>query len=373
MSGTSADGVDAVLAEFEGNPKQPKWNLINSLSVPYPGDLRQRIVDTGQGLKLSSNEWLDLVEAITEVHAEAGRACDPKNQSQIVGCHGQTVCHRPPCQSKRGASMQLLQAPLLSQLLNRSVVFDFRAADLALGGEGAPLVPNADAAIFGGLSGWRAILNLGGISNLTLIPPTSGPDRFKAVLGWDCGPANSLVDLAVQKITNGVLAFDQDGLIAANGSPQEEIIASWLKEPFFQKPPPKSTGREQFGLADLESRLKEISPISEENLIATLTAFSAAVVANDLDKFYLKNNIRPIQLLVAGGGCRNPMMLNQLMKRCREVRVLTVEDLGIPIEAREALAFALMAWWHILHYPGNSPAVTGAKRQVVLGVRVNPV
>ncbi len=373
MSGTSADGVEAVLAEFVEKPSKPKWKLLKSISFPYPSALRKRIIDTGQGLKLSSQEWLDLTESITELHSKAAKACDPQGLSELVGCHGQTVWHRPPTKDKRGASLQLLQAPLLAQLLNRPIVHDFRSADLVLGGQGAPLVPLADAAILGRLHRWRAVLNLGGIANLTLIPPSCGPERWASVLGWDCGPANTLVDLAVQKISNGVISFDRDGLIAAKGSPDERVIKRWLQEPFFQKLPPKSTGREQFGLLDLENRLRQTTPISHENFIATLTAFSAAHVAQDLDNLHKLNLVRPSELLVAGGGCRNPVMLKEIISRCRGMRVKTIDEIGIPIEAREALVFALLAWWHILQYKVNTPAVTGAKKQALLGIRVNPV
>ncbi len=373
MSGTSADGVEAVLVEFQGKPTRPRWRLVESVSLPYTSDLRKAVLDVGQGKKISSREWLELAEAITEVHSQAACACDRKGIAELVGCHGQTVWHRPPIKEKLGASLQLLQAPLLAQLLNRAVVHDFRSADLALGGQGAPLVPSVDAAIFRKLSGWGAVLNLGGISNLTLIPPLSGPDRFASVLGWDCGPANTLVDFAVQKITHGALAFDRDGLIASNGSPNEECITGWLKEPFFQKKPPKSTGREKFGFEDMQKRFLASAHLSPEDFVATLTAFSAAVVAQDLDNLNLNDLVRPIELLVSGGGCRNPVMFRELVQRCRGVRVLTIEERGIPIEAREALAFALLAWWHNHQIKGSSPDVTGAQRAVVLGSRVNPV
>mgnify|MGYP000016410112 FL=1 len=372
MSGTSADGVEAVLVDFAGTPGQPRWRIINCVSVPYSVALRKRVVSAGQNKKLSSHEWLDLTEAITEAHIHAAMECDPKGQCDLVGCHGQTVWHRPPSKQSRGASLQLLQAPLMAQLLNRPVIYDFRAADLALGGQGAPLVPALDAAIFGRLSGWRGVLNLGGIANLSLIPPNCGFDRFSSIIGWDCGPANTLLDFAVQKVSKGRLAFDQDGSIAATGSPNEEIIQHWLKEPFFQKLPPKSTGREQFGLNDLENRLKEVPKMPQGDLIATLTAFSAAVVAQDLDHLQLNKLVRPIELLIAGGGCRNPVMVRELMARCRGMRVLTVEEKGVPVQAREALAFALLAWWHSVKHEGNSPAVTGALRSLVLGVRVDP-
>ena len=278
MSGTSADGVDAVLADFKGNPVHPKWKLIQSVSVPYASTLRRRIVDAGQNISLSSKEWLDLVEAITEVHSDAALACDPQGQAEIVGCHGQTVFHRPPNKSTRGGSIQLLQGPLLAHMLHRPVIYDFRAKDLALGGQGAPLVPLADSALVGRTNGWQAFLNLGGIANITLIPPLKGPDSHSAVLGWDCGPANSLLDLAMQKISKGKLLFDRDGVTAAKGLANETAIKKWLKEPFFSMPPPKSTGREKFGLSDLKNRLKDLSSSSDEDLLATLPAFTASII-----------------------------------------------------------------------------------------------
>ena len=146
MSGTSADGVDAVLAEFHGSSHQPRWSLLEHHFVPYPATLQAGIVRAGQGDPMAAEAWLELSESITEVQACAAKTCDPKASAALVGCHGQTVWHRPPSQQRRGASWQLLQAPLLARLLNRPVVHDFRAADLALGGQGAPLVPRADAA-----------------------------------------------------------------------------------------------------------------------------------------------------------------------------------------------------------------------------------
>ncbi len=372
MSGTSADGIDAVMAEFAGNPAFPKWNLLDFFSLPYPVDLSRRLVDAGQGKKLSSEEWLDLTEEVTELFAEAALTCDPAGYSELVGCHGQTVWHRPPSIQSRGASLQLLQAPLLAQILKCPVIHDFRAADLAVGGQGAPLLPTIDAAIFQQSLGWRAILNLGGIANISLIPPINGPDSDKSVVGWDCGPANTLIDFAVQKTSDGEFAFDRDGLIAARGVADEQAIKRWLKEPFFHSPPPKSTGREKFGLSYLDDLLKELFPISQETLIATLTAFTAAVVAQDFDNLDAAGLVRPIEMLLAGGGCRNPVLVNEIARRCRGIRVCTTDEYGMPIQAREAFAFALLAWWHIHEYRGNSPHVTGAEKSIVLGVRVNP-
>jgi anhydro-N-acetylmuramic acid kinase len=266
----------------------------------------------------------------------------------------------------------MLQAPLLAHRLQRPVVHDFRAADLALGGQGAPLVPRADAALLGPTQGWRALLNLGGIANLTLIPPCSGSDRHAAILGWDCGPANSLIDLGMRHFTNGAQPFDQGGAMAAQGRADEGWIQRWLQEEYFQLAPPKSTGRECFGQDDLKRRLGQLGGASPADAIATLTAFSAAVVAQDLEHLRQKRSIAPIELITAGGGSQNPVLIDELRRRCRGAQIDESSSLGVPTEAREALVFALLAWWHHREHPGNAPTVTGAKREAVLGVRVNP-
>ena len=373
MSGTSADGVDAVLADFRGSPNHPQWDLIRHVHHPYPEALRHRVVSAGQGEPSRADQWLDLAEAITEVQATAARSCDPHGEAVLVGCHGQTVWHRPPTSQQRGASWQLLQAPLLAQLLERPVVHDFRAADLALGGQGAPLVPKADAALLGGTRGWRALLNLGGIANLTLIPPCCGPDRDASVRGWDCGPANSLIDLAVQQFSSGTLLFDRGGAMAKAGHIDETSIRRWLQEPYFQSPPPKSTGRELFGRANLQQRLNDLGrDCSSQDAVATLTSFSAAVVAQDLEQLMQRDRIRPLELIVAGGGRQNPVLMNQLQQRCRGLQLSSSQEMGLPVEAREALVFALLAWWHQRNHAANSPSITGACRESVLGVLVHP-
>ena len=375
MSGTSADGVDAVLAEFNGPPRRPRWRLLNRSAVPYPTVLRQRLIAAGQGEPIVAAEVLELGEALTQVQAEAARACDPEARAALVGCHGQTLWHRPPQADQRGCSWQLLQGPLLAQLLQRPVVYDFRAADLALGGQGAPLVPAADAALLPAAGGWRGLLNLGGIANLTLLPPASGPDQSAAVQGWDCGPANTLIDLAVSHYSGGSQSFDAAGAWAAQGAVDEALIQSWLKLPYLQQKPPKSTGRELFGAADLQRRLRDLAQSAEQrgcglnpaDAIATLTAFSAAVVAQDLSQ-----GPALVELLVAGGGARNHTLMAELRRRCRGLVLGPLADLGIGDSDREALAFALLAWWHQQGVPGSLPSVTGAAQPAVLGVCAHP-
>ncbi|MFZ0408743.1 MAG: anhydro-N-acetylmuramic acid kinase [Cyanobium sp.] len=368
MSGTSADGIDAVLADFRGRPSRPRWRILASAATPYSEPLRHQLLAAGQGESLPARGWLDLAEAVTDAQVEAARACDPAGQAELVGCHGQTVWHRPPEPGRIGASWQLLLGPRLAQRLQQPVIFDFRSADLALAGQGAPLVPAADAALLGGIGGWRALLNLGGIANLTLLPPASGPDRHRDVLGWDCGPANTLLDLAAQQFSDGELNFDAGGAWAGQGQVLEPLIQRWLQESYFRQQPPKSTGRELFGRPDLERRLAEIqalaAPTRAADALATLTAFSAAVVAQDLAR-----GPRPLELLVAGGGARNHTLMTQLVRRCRGMAVRPLAELGIAEEQREALAFALLAWWHHRRHKGSLPSVTGAPRASLLGVR----
>jgi anhydro-N-acetylmuramic acid kinase len=367
MSGTSADGVDGVLVRLQGAPRRPRWRILASAHVPYPDELRAEIVSVGQGSSRSAAAMLELAEAITEVQAACARRADPAGSARLVGCHGQTLWHRPPESIRRGASWQVLQGPLLAELLATPVVCDFRGADLARGGQGAPLVPLCDGALLPAIGGWRALLNLGGIANLTLLPPRQGPDQRAPIRGWDCGPANTLLDLAVQRFSQGRLRFDADGAWAARGHGNDEAIARWLQEPYLQQPPPKSTGRELFGAVDLERRLEELGPVDPADALATLTAFTAAVVAADLER-----GPRPLELLVAGGGCRNATLMGELRRRCRGVVVRPLADLGIADLDREALAFALLAWWHWRGVAAADPAVTGCRRGGRLGVLIRP-
>jgi anhydro-N-acetylmuramic acid kinase len=225
------------------------------------------------------------------------------------------------------------------------------------------------------IGGWRALLNLGGIANLTLLPPSSGPERQAPIQGWDCGPANSLLDLAVSQFSGGSLHFDANGAWASQGQINEALVQQWLREPYLQQPPPKSTGRELFGAADLERRLQALGQAAQgrgatllpADALASLTAFTAAAVAQDLERGPM-----PLELLVAGGGARNHRLMGELRRRCRGLAVRPLAELGIGDSEREALAFALLAWWHRLGHPGSLPSVTGARQAAVLGVCATP-
>ncbi|MBW3041145.1 anhydro-N-acetylmuramic acid kinase [Prochlorococcus marinus] len=372
MSGTSADGIDAVLVEFKGDPSKPKWKILNTGSYEYPSSTRDKIIKVGQGLKISSKDWLELAEEITELNAFAAKACDPNSTAEVVGCHGQTVFHRSVKNSQRGGTLQILLGPLLSKILDKIVIYDFRSNDIASGGHGAPLVAIVDEALVGRLFGWRGILNLGGIANLTIIPPKTGIDKTSKCLGWDCGPANSLMDLAIQESTNSSSQFDQNGLLASLGTPKLNIIEKWLKEPFFHLEPPRSTGREQFGFQDLQIRKKEVGNISKEDLLSTLATFTTSIIAQDLDNLYRTKKIRLIELLIAGGGTRNLFLMKQLQKQCCGIYVRHINEIGIPFQYREALAFATLSWWNLLGKRFNPKYITGADKSMLFGVRIDP-
>ncbi len=372
MSGTSADGIDAVLVEFKGDPAKPKWKILNTVSCEYPSSTRKKIIKVGQGLKINSKDWLELAEEITELNASAARTCDPDSVADVVGCHGQTVFHRSVKNSQKGGSLQILLGPLLANMLNQIVIYDFRSKDLASGGHGAPLVALVDESLIGRLYGWRGILNLGGIANLTIIPPKTGIHKTSDCLGWDCGPANSLIDLAIQETNNSLFKFDQNGSIASLGIPKLNFIEKWLKEPFFHLEPPRSTGREQFGFQDLQKRKKELGDITKEDLISTLTTFTASIIAQDLDNLFRVKKIHLIELLVAGGGAKNLFLMKQLQKQCCGISVRQINEIGIPSQYREALVFATLSWWHVLGRKINPKFITGASKSILYGVRVDP-
>ena len=234
------------------------------------------------------------------------------------------------------------------------------------------MVALVDESLFGRLHGWRGVLNLGGIANLTIIPPKTGIDKMSKCLGWDCGPANSLIDLAITESTNSSLTFDRDGSLASLGIPKLGIIETWLREPFFHLEPPRSTGREQFGTEDLQRRKKELGDISIEDLLSTLSTFTASIISQDIDNLFKLKNIRLIELLVAGGGTRNLFLMRQIQKQCCGIIVRQINEIGIPSQYREALVFATLSWWNFLGKKVNPKYITGADKSILYGVRVDP-
>lgn len=370
MSGTSADGVDAALVRIGGGTAE----LLDFRSSPYPPRLRGRVLRAAGEPGAATAEICSLHREVGEAFAQAAldllaAAGVSAGQVSFIGSHGQTVRHLP--EGGEGAdgpllpsTLQLGDAAVIAERTGLTVVADFRSRDVAAGGSGAPLTPWAHRFLFERPDAPVAFLNLGGISNLTYIPPAGKPGLF----GFDCGPANMALDAWVERRTKGAERFDRGGRLAARGRVDKEALDTLLAHPFLRLAPPKSTGREAFGAAFLESALV---PLRErgappEDEIATLTAFSAECVIEAV-RTHFPPGAPPADLLVGGGGYQNETILRRLRDGLAPIPVHSSVERGIPPGAVEAVAFALLGWAALRRVPANVPAATGARREVVLG------
>lgn len=365
ISGTSVDGIDAALVEISGSTHDLQVELLAGETYPYPAQLRSRILSVCEGTPLSMADLADLDDAIAQVFAEAAIALQVSHSPPaLIGSHGQTVFHRPPAPSSLGYSLQLGRGSRIAHLTGIPTVSNFRAADLAAGGQGAPLVSAVDVCLLRHPSQDRCIQNLGGIGNVTYLP--SQARSASTVIGWDTGPANSLLDLAVHHLSQGTLTFDAEGARASQGSPCQALVQQWLADEFFHQPPPKSTGRELFGWAYLERCLQDAAAydLSEVDILATLTELTAASIAHSYCAFLPQ---LPAQVLLCGGGSRNLYLKQRIQANLERVLVCTTDEAGLNSDYKEAIAFAVLAYWRNRGIPGNLPDVTGAQQAVLLG------
>lgn len=370
MSGTSVDGIDAALVEISGSQSDLEVKFIAGMTYPYPQELRSQILQVCSGASLPIAELADLDDAIAITFAQAALKIQPESEpAALIGSHGQTVYHRPPQGSQLGYSLQLGRGALIAHLTGITTVSNFRAADLAAGGQGAPLVPIVDQFLLSHPQAHRCIQNLGGIGNVTYLPPAT--DQPPSILGWDTGPANTLLDLAVQFFSQGRQMYDADGAWAATGTPCLPLVEQWLQQPFFDQPPPKSTGRELFGQEYLQQCLTDAEPyhLSPADLLATLTELTAASIHHSYTQFLPR---LPDQILLCGGGSQNRYLKQRLQTLFEPIPVGCTSEFGLNADFKEAIAFAVLAYWRILGIPGNLPSVTGAKAAVLLG-EVYPV
>jgi len=391
MSGTSVDGIDAALVDITGTTFDLQVDLLAAATYPYPDTLRQRILDLAGGGTVSLVALADLDEAIAQVFATAAQAIQTGHApADLIGSHGQTVYHRPPAPPPTGNtahplgySLQLGRGATIAALTGITTVANFRAADLAMGGQGAPLVPRVDAYLLSDPQQDRCVQNIGGIGNVTYLPAwgavvqgakAEGPATVAATIatwerqirGWDTGPGNILLDLAVQHFSHGQHTYDLDGAWAAQGTACQTLVEEWLQQPFFQQPPPKSTGREQFGRAYLAQCLADGDrhALSPADQLATLSEFTAATIAHS----YRTHLPRlPQQVYVAGGGAYNADLMARLHRLLAPIPVATTEAVGLSVAFKEAIAFAVLAYWRSQDLPGNLPSVTGARTLVALG------
>ena len=367
MSGTSVDGIDAALVEISGGQSNLQVQLVNGLVHPFPEVLREQILAVCSGEAISMEAMAVLDDAIAKAFAEAAIAVNQGHPpAALIGSHGQTLFHRPASLDAMGYSLQLGRGALIAHLTGIPTVSNFRVADIAAGGQGAPLVPPVDAYLLGHLTEHRCVQNIGGIGNVTYLPPTSNSNWQQQVLGWDTGPGNSLLDLAVQRLSDGKLSYDADGAWAAQGKPDQALVTEWLSHPYFAQSPPKSTGRELFGWAYWEKCLSQATArnLADADLLASLTELTALSIANSYRDSLPK---LPDRLLLCGGGVRNGYLLSRLAHHLPGVALQSTDEAGLNADYKEAIAFAVLAHWHSQNLPGNMPAVTGAKQAMVLG------
>ncbi len=363
MSGTSVDGIDAALIDItQPNPLQ--FKLLNHVTQPYPPELRSQILTLCSGSAITIADLAQLDNAIATAFATAAIAVNtgfPK--ADLIGSHGQTVFHQPPPKAPAlGYSVQLGRGDLIAHQTKITTINNFRAADIAAQGQGAPLVPPVDAALLTHPTLDRAIQNIGGIGNVTYLPAHQTPNR--KILGWDTGPGNMLLDLAVTQLTQGEKTYDQDGAWAASGLICETLVDRWLAHPFFSTPPPKSTGRELFSADYLKACQQDAVQLSAADFLATLTELTARSIALNYQKFL---SSLPDQVFVCGGGSRNRFLVSRLQDNLPQSQISTTDTLGLNSDAKEAIAFAILAYWRTHDIPGNLPDVTGATQPVLLG------
>lgn len=367
MSGTSVDGIDVALVEIQGQGLDLQIKLINGETFAYSPDLRRQILAVCGGKSLSMEELIQLDNAIASEFAQAAVNTIPEEvKVDLIGSHGQTVYHQPPRKKQLGYSLQLGRGDLIAYLTKIDTVTNFRAADIAQQGQGAPLVSKIDMCLYADEHHSRCLQNIGGIGNATYLPATNTARWSEKILGWDTGPGNVLIDTAVQQLTNNQQKYDENGNWSRQGKPCQPLVSQWLKQDFFHLPPPKSTGRELFSPAYLAQCYQDSQRynLSSADWLATLTEFTVASIYDSYKRFLPS---LPDEVILAGGGNCNSYLTERLQAYLPDSRLLTSDELGISSEFKEAIAFAILAYWRVHNYPGNLPTVTGAKKEVVLG------
>lgn len=356
MSGTSADGVSAVLASFE----KKSFQLLDVHTTPYPNAISQKII-AARNLPASEISKLNFV--LGEIFARSALGILKKNRIKpervaVIGSHGQTVFHDPDGQPP--STLQIGESAIIAERTGITVVSDFRPADVAAGGSGAPLIPYFDQHFFGG-GPVRALQNIGGIANVTIVGKT-----VKHPIAFDTGPGNCLIDWAAQKISGGKLRYDQNGFSARGGKIWMKEIKALAAHAFFSKRPPKSTGRELFNETFIPSILKANLKKHPADVLNTLTYFTAYCIAQSYRRFIMPK-YRIEEVIVSGGGAFNQTLMRHLQNMVYPSRLRSIEKFGIPFLAKEPLAFAFFGWLTMQGKINHAPSATGAKHPVILG------
>lgn len=370
-SGTSADGIDAAVVRISGG-EALDVELLGFVCVPYDAETSARV---SRAPEAQTPELARLHYDLGEAFAHAAlRVIDESGLKpadiDIVGSHGQTVFHEPPADGRPGVTLQIGEADVIARSTGVTTVSDFRAADVAAGGSGAPLIPVVDWLLFRHPGEPRHLLNVGGIANLTYVP-----DSLDDVVAMDTGPGNSLLDAIVTIATAGRMRYDEGGLLALRGEPCDAAVAEFLSLPYFAKPPPKSTGKELFGAQAARRLSRAVHPETEVehltdaqlgDVLATAVAVTARSVRAGADLLPPASSV-----LVSGGGVRNQALMSLLSELLAPARVASLSEAGMDPDAKEAVGFAVLANETLLGHSGNVPRATGATAAVVLG-KISP-
>lgn len=373
MSGTSADGIDVAVVRITPGRAKPALQLLAHEGFRYPAPLRQAVLAAMNAAQTSTAELARLHWRLGLAYAEAVEKTLARHRLKVdlVGCHGQTLYHQAKSGTYAGRSFactwQAGEAQAIAARLGVPVASNFRSADMLAGGQGAPLVPMLDFVLFADAKRGRVLQNIGGIANLTAIPAGA---QANAVVAFDTGPGNMVMDWLAQELFGK--PFDKNGGLAAQGAVLKPVLSAALRAPYFRLKPPRTTGREQFGRDYAAEFLAACQKQSQkpQDALATATALTAETIARSYTQFVLPRMKRQaVDFIVSGGGARNATLMAMLNARLEPLgcRLAASEEFGLPVEAKEAAAFALLAWqtWHRL--PGNVPAATGARRSAVLG------
>jgi anhydro-N-acetylmuramic acid kinase len=362
MSGTSLDGISAAVVRFGDRDGRLHADLIAFRSIPYAPDRRERLLKAMTGgtaaeysaLAFDLGSWL--ADAAVAVIADAGVA---RNEIRAIGSHGQTLWHDPP-----RSTWQLGESAVIAERTGIDVVADFRVADLAAGGQGAPLVPIADALLWSDAKKWRALQNIGGIGNVTVVPPGG---VLEGVRAFDTGPGVAVID-GVTRSLEPSLPYDVDGKLASAGTPIDVVVDDLLAAPYFKQAPPKSTGRELFDASYMKALIDRCRAANRKASHADIVATATSLTARSIADAYRRFLPEPIsELLLSGGGAKNPALARMIERALDGVKVRRFDEVYFDGEAKEAVAFALLAKLFVDNQPGNLVAVTGAKGRRILG------
>lgn len=372
MSGTSADGIDAVLTRITGTGMELKAEELAFIFLPFEHEVHDRIVAVANGAYGGAKELCLLSNYLGKQYALACKLlCEKAGVSlqdvDLVGNHGQTVWHAPIAETYLGdmvrGTLQIGEDSYIAELLGCPVVGNFRVRDMAAGGLGAPLVPYVEYLLYRSESETVALQNIGGIGNVTILPKAC---TLEQVTAFDTGPGNMLIDAWVHRMTNGQKTFDEGGKLAAEGHIHQGLLAFLMEDPYLKLQPPKNSGREYYGKAYVDKIADYVCrhQISDVDCLRTITRFTAQSIAFGLEQFAPE---MPRQLIVGGGGSHNPIIMQELQNCLPECRVLTNEDIGFDSDSKEAAAFAILANEAVCGSCNNVPSVTGAKAPVIMG------